>query len=353
MDKAPIFWNTTILNRYSKKFKGVPVISVSVLQRTLTYQIKSWREVRTTVNDYVISISDVTKSFGHVKALDGLSLDMEPGILGLIGPNGAGKTTLLRILLGLIKPDSGSAQIFNSNTSSDSKDFLGRIGVLHENPYFPPLMTPKQYLTDVGFLYHQRVPADDLLAMVGLSDAADRKTRNLSAGMKRRLGLAQALVGKPELVLLDEPTSNLDITGRDQVLRLIAEIHQEEKVSFLITSHILSELERACHQIAVVVKGKIVEKGSVEELVDKHTQCRFRVMSSDSLKLEKILKEEEGIIDVFVDGSKSVIIEVSPDYVGNIESHLEKLVKGSDVKFFGVENTGTLEDMFRRLIGHE
>jgi len=305
------------------------------------------------VSDYVISVQDVTKSFGNVKALDGLSLDMEPCILGLIGPNGAGKTTLIRVLLGLIKPDSGSASIFNSDTSNTSRDFLGRIGVLHENPYFPPLMTPRQYLTDVGFLYPQRVSADELLAMVGLSDAADRKIRNLSAGMKRRLGLAQALAGKPKLVLLDEPTSNLDITGRDQVLRLIVEIHQQGKVSFLITSHILSELERACHQIAVIVNGKIVEQGSLDELVEKHTQCRFRVISSDSLKMEKILKDEQGIIDVFVDGSKSVIIEVSPDYVENIESHLEELVNGSDIKFYGVENTGTLEDMFRRLIGHE
>jgi len=305
------------------------------------------------VKDYVISVSDVSKSFGSVKALDGLSLDMEPGILGLIGPNGAGKTTLIRVLLGLIKPDTGSAHIFDNNTSSESRDFLQHIGVLHEDPYFPPLMTPRQYLTDVGFLYPQRIPADELLTMVGLSDAADRKIKNLSAGMKRRLGLAQALVGKPKLVLLDEPTSNLDVTGRDQVLRLIAEIYQEENVSFLITSHILSELERACHQIAVVVEGKIVEKGSIDELVEKHTQLRFRVMSSDSFKLEKILKEEQGIIDVLVDGTKSVIIEVSPDYVEDIESHLEELVKGTDIKFYGVENTGTLEDMFRRLISHE
>jgi len=305
------------------------------------------------VNGYVISISDVSKSFGSVKALDGLSLDMEPSILGLIGPNGAGKTTLIRILLGLIKSDTGSAHIFDSDISNKSKDFLDRIGVLHEDPYFPPLMTPRQYLTDVGFLYPQRVPADELLAMVGLSDAADRKIKNLSAGMKRRLGLAQALVGKPNLVLLDEPTSNLDITGRDQVLRLIVEIHQEEKVSFLITSHILSELERACHHIAVIVNGKIVEKGSTDELVKKHTQCRFRVMSSNPLKLELILKEEQGIVDVFVDGSKSVIIEVSPDCIENMESYLEDLVNDSDIKIYGVENTGTLEDMFRRLIGRE
>jgi ABC-2 type transport system ATP-binding protein len=305
------------------------------------------------LNSLVISVNDVGKTFGHVKALDGLSLDMEPGILGLIGPNGAGKTTLLRVLLGLIKVDSGSAKIFGSNTSSGSKDFLRRLGVLHENPYFPPLMTPYQYLTDVGFLYPQRIRTDEMLEKVGLSEAADRKIRNLSAGMKRRLGLAQALIGKPELVLLDEPTSNLDIVGRDQVLRLIAEIHQEEKVSFLITSHILSEMEKACHQIAVIVKGKIVEKGSVDDLVESHTQCRFRVLSSDSFKLEKILKAEDCITDVAVDGSKSVIIEVVPDCVENLESRLESLASDAGIKLYGYENTGTLEDMFRRLIGHE
>ncbi len=303
--------------------------------------------------DHVVSVSNVTKSFGNVKALDDLSFDMDSGILGLIGPNGAGKTTLMRVLLGLIRPDTGCTYLFGSNTSHHSRDFLRHIGVLHENPYFPFLMTPREYLGSIGPLYPLRSSADKVLEQVGLSDARDRKIKNLSAGMKRRLGLAQALIGRPKLVLLDEPTSNLDIRGRDQILRLIAEIHQEENVSFLITSHILSELERVCHQIAVLIDGKIVERGSIDELVEKHTQYRFRVMSSDSFKLEKILKGTQGIDSVIVDGSKSVIVEVAPKYVVNIESYLNNLVKDSDIKIYAMEKTGTLEDVFRRLINRE
>jgi ABC-type multidrug transport system ATPase subunit len=305
------------------------------------------------MSDNIVSVRNLTKSFGHVKALDNLSLDIEPSIFGLIGSNGAGKTTLLRILLGLIRPDSGSASVFNSDTSNNSLNYLKHIGVLHENPYYPSLMTPRQYLTDVGFLYPQRVSAENLLEMVQLSEAADREIRHLSAGMKRRLGLAQALVGRPKLVLLDEPTSNLDLTGRDLILRLIVELHQEKKVSFIITSHILSELERACQQIAVIVKGKIVEKDDIDDLVEKHTRYRFRVISSDSLKLEKLLKEASGITNVFADGSKSVIIEVIPDYVTNLEHRLKQLISGTDIQFYAVENTGTLEDVLRRLIRND
>ncbi|RDE12096.1 MAG: ABC transporter ATP-binding protein [Candidatus Thorarchaeota archaeon] len=302
------------------------------------------------MSDYAVSINNVTKSFGSVRALDDLSLNIDSCIFGLIGPNGAGKTTLLRILLGLIRPDNGTANILGHSILDRPEDYLEHVGVLHENPYYPPLMTARQYLTDVGLLYPDQIPVDEVLALVGLSEAADRKIRYLSAGMYRRLGLAQALVGRPRLILLDEPTSNLDITGRDLVMRLIVGIHNEEKVSFLITSHILSELERACHQVAIIVRGKIVEKGAIAELVERHTQCRFRAISSDSWKLEKLLKGEEGIVSVLVEGSKSLIIEVSSDYVRDMESRLEKAANRGGIQFYGIEATGTLEDVFRRLV---
>ncbi|MBD3158373.1 MAG: ATP-binding cassette domain-containing protein, partial [Candidatus Lokiarchaeota archaeon] len=131
-------------------------------------------------NDYVISVTEITKTFGDLKALDSFSLDIEPGIFGLIGPNGAGKTTLLRILLGLAKPDRGSAEILGNDVSDDSLNYLPYVGVLHEHPYFSPSMTPRQYLEDIGALYSTSVPAEDLLSMVKLLDAADRKIGHLS-----------------------------------------------------------------------------------------------------------------------------------------------------------------------------
>ncbi|MBY8997822.1 MAG: ABC transporter ATP-binding protein [Candidatus Thorarchaeota archaeon] len=300
----------------------------------------------------IISISGITKTFGEIKALDEFSLEMEPGIFGLIGPNGAGKTTLLRILLGLARQDKGTAEILENETSGDPLRYLKQIGVLHENPYFPPSMTPRQYLDDIGSLYPTSVPAEDLLSMVKLLDAADRKIGHLSAGMHRRLGIAQALVGKPKLIFLDEPTSNLDVSGRDLVVKLIVKMYQKDDVSFFITSHILSELERACHNVAFINAGKMVERGSIQELVQKHTQKRFRVITSDSWTLEEILSETEGIVDVFVDSSTSIIVEVTSDLLTGIESQLKELVKGTDVKIYGIETTGTLEDVYRKVITH-
>ncbi|MHA1929186.1 MAG: ABC transporter ATP-binding protein [Candidatus Thorarchaeota archaeon] len=312
-----------------------------------------WRGVQTTTDCNAISIQKMTKTFRDVIALNELTLDVEQGIFGLIGPNGAGKTTLLRILLGLIKPDSGSAQIFENDIINRPLGYLHEIGVLHENPYFPPLMTPRQYLKQVGLLYSERVPVRDLLSMVGLIKTADRQIRHLSAGMYRRLGLAQALVGRPKLVFLDEPTSNLDVSGRDLVIKLIVRIYKEENVSFFITSHILSELERACHKVAFINAGRIIEEGNIEELVRKHTRYRYRIISSDSWKLEQILREEKGIVDILVDSSTSVIIEVTPGYLNDIEARLEGLADNIGIKIYVVETTGSLEDVFRKVISHE
>ncbi|MGY5874792.1 MAG: ABC transporter ATP-binding protein [Candidatus Thorarchaeota archaeon] len=302
--------------------------------------------------DSVVSISNMTKSFGKLKVLDDLSLDIEPCIFGLIGPNGAGKTTILRILLGLIKSDEGSAKILNNDVSDGPLGYLNQIGVLHENPYYPPSMTPMQYLDDVGSLYPTSVPAEELLEMVGLSDAVDRKIKYLSAGMQRRLGIALALVGEPRLVILDEPTSNLDVAGRDYIVRLIVKMHQENGVSFFLTSHILTELERACHKVAFINKGKIIEKGDVHKLVEKYTQNRFRILSSDPRKLLQILNDAKEVVDVFVDGSSSLIVEVAPEYASEMKTRFSELVSDEDIQIYAIENTGTLEDVYRKVVGN-
>ncbi len=171
-----------------------------------------------------VSMTNITKRFGRVKALDDFTINVESGIFGLVGPNGAGKTTILRVLLGLIKPDKGSAQVLGMDVANGPERFLGQVGVLHENPYYPPSLTPTEYLDTIASLYRKSRSAEELLSLVELSNAADRKIKNLSAGMYRRLGIAQALVGRPSLVFLDEPTSNLDVRGRDLIVQLIINI---------------------------------------------------------------------------------------------------------------------------------
>ncbi len=182
----------------------------------------------------LIRVEEVHKTFDDIKALDGISLEMKPCIFGLVGPNGAGKTTLLRILLGLIKPDKGKAQVLGHDVTDRLRPFLMRIRVLHERPYFPPLMTPIKYLEHVGHLYGAKIDPRELLSEVDLLHVANRRIGKFSAGMYRRLGIAQTLVGDPELVFLDEPTANLDVDGRDIMIRKIIQLHMNRGISFFI-----------------------------------------------------------------------------------------------------------------------
>ena len=142
-------------------------------------------------SEVVIQVTDLHKRFGQVRALDGLDLEVAPGIFGLIGPNGSGKTTLLRTLLGLICPDQGTASVLGHDIHKESLSIRKRIGVLHERPKYPGDMTAERYLTRVGKLYGTWREPDELLSFVGLSDASSRKIGNLSAGMHQRLVIAQ------------------------------------------------------------------------------------------------------------------------------------------------------------------
>ena len=209
-------------------------------------------------SEFIAKITGLNKSFGSVKAIDNLDLVIPRGITGIIGPNGAGKTTLLKILLGLLKPDSGFASVLGLDVTKHSLEIRARVGVLHERPALPKMTTGRQLLKMAGRLFREKKPAEELLDLVNLSEAADRRIDTYSAGMYQRLGIAHALVGNPEIVFLDEPTANLDVVGRDDIVRTLIELNEDHGISFFISSHIMSELERSCHSIAFMKNGKIV-----------------------------------------------------------------------------------------------
>ena len=230
----------------------------------------------------MIRIENLVKHYGAVHALDSLSLNVEPGVVyGFLGPNGAGKTTTMRILSGLARADGGRAWILDNEIGQPGKDIRPLIGVLPEEPVFYPWMTAREYLRDfVARLYRMDAPTarkrtDELLSTVGLKEARNRRIGGFSRGMRQRLGLAQALIHNPPVLLLDEPVSALDPAGRKEVLELIESLHG--KVTILLSTHILADVERVCDVVGIINKGRMFVQEQREELLRQYTTPVFEI----------------------------------------------------------------------------
>ena len=231
-----------------------------------------------------ILIQDMHKHYGSVRALDGLSIKVEEGtVFGFLGPNGAGKSTTLRILTGLARPTSGSAQIAGIDVVK--RDHLStKIGYLPEDPTFYGWMTPLEFMDYSARLFglpavERRKRIQELLELVGLAEAGKRRIRGFSRGMRQRLGLAQALINKPEVLLLDEPASALDPAGRRDVLGLIAGLKATSTV--FMSTHILEDVERICDTVAIINKGKLVTEARQDELLSGYSIPAF-ILEADA-----------------------------------------------------------------------
>jgi len=241
---------------------------------------------------FVVELEGVTKRFGKVVALDDVSLRLMGKVSGLIGPNGAGKTTLINILLGYTRPNAGTVRVLGYDVRGEPEEVKKRVGVLPENPGFPGFFSGSEFLVRVARLRgfaDAESRAEVLLKEVGLEFAGDRAIRTYSAGMYQRLGLAQALIGEPELVILDEPAANLDPLGRLDVLELIGKYSGDKGVQFLISTHILYDMERICDWIGIMDSGRVREQGSVEDLVKRYSGLTYRVVVSDPKKFVSAL----------------------------------------------------------------
>jgi len=216
-----------------------------------------------------IELANLSKAFGSVRALDGVSLTVPRGsVFGFLGQNGAGKTTALRILTGLARPTGGSARIFGRDVVTEGARVRSATGFLPDVPSFYPWMTAAEYLKFAGGLFGLSRPAlaeriGALLELAGLADVRQR-IGGYSRGMKQRLGIAQALINAPELLLLDEPTSALDPLGRKDVLDMISAL--AGRTTLFFSSHILSDVERVCDTVAILDHGRLVTQAPVSEL---------------------------------------------------------------------------------------
>ncbi|HST90838.1 MAG TPA: ABC transporter ATP-binding protein [Brevundimonas sp.] len=229
-------------------------------------------------NHPVIHVSGLTKKYGSVRALDGLDLSIpRGGVYGVLGPNGAGKSTLFRILLGLIRASDGSASVMGGGVGDVAA--MRRMGSMIETPRFPPYMTARQVLRWLALEHGVASEADirGWLERVGLTEAADRKVRGFSVGMMQRLGVAGALLSKPELIILDEPTSGMDPPGIQEMRALIRSLADHDGVTVVLASHQLLEVQRVCDRVAILNKGRLVREGSVSELTAVGERLRLSV----------------------------------------------------------------------------
>ena len=226
----------------------------------------------------VIETRGLTKTYGTVRALDGLDLSIpRGGVYGVLGPNGAGKSTLFRILLDLIRPSDGSATVMGGGIGDLAA--MRRMGSMIETPRFPPYMTARQVLHWLALEHGVAAEADvpGWLERVGLTESADRRVRGFSVGMLQRLGVAAALLSKPELIILDEPTSGMDPPGIQEMRALIRSLADDDGVTVILASHQLLEVQRVCDRVAILNKGRLVREGAVSDLTAVGERLRLSV----------------------------------------------------------------------------
>ncbi len=217
----------------------------------------------------LLTTDALTKRYpGGVTALDGLTLTLEPGIIGLVGANGAGKSTFLRILLGLLEPTSGSATVLGRDVRSDGSELRRFIGYMPESDCLPPDVTATDFVGQMGRLSGLPVAAArertaEVLRHVGLYEERYRPIGGYSTGMKQRVKLAQALVHDPRLLLLDEPTNGLDPAGRDEMLGLVRRTGTEFGIAVIVASHLLGEIERVCDYLVAIDAGRLIRAATL------------------------------------------------------------------------------------------
>ncbi|GLI09027.1 MULTISPECIES: ABC transporter ATP-binding protein [Paenibacillus] len=298
----------------------------------------------------VIKTTQLTKMYGTQKAVDNLDMNVRQGqIYGFLGQNGAGKTTTIRMLLGLIKPTHGEIEIFGESLHKHQKEILRRIGSIVEFSGFYENLTARENLLINAKLMgvHKKNAMDEALEIVGLHQETKKLVGSYSLGMKQRLGIARAILHHPELLILDEPTNGLDPVGIKEIRRLIKSLAEERKITILVSSHILSEVEQLADQIGVVHQGKLLEEISFEELRKRNRKyLEFQV--SDDNKAAMLLEKHFGITDY----------EVHDERVIRIYSHIGEQGKLNRMLVeHGIEVTkmtmsvDRLEDYFIQLIG--
>lgn len=308
----------------------------------------------------ILSIKNLNKSFGSKHIIKNASFDVYAGeIFGFLGPNGSGKTTTIKMIMGFLYPDSGDITICDCNVKKNYEKAMNYVGGIVENPEMYKEMTGMQNLQMYGRLHDgvTKERINEVVEIVGMQSRVNEKLKKYSLGMKQRIGLAQAILHKPKLLILDEPTNGLDPAGIKELRDILKKLAHEENVAVLVSSHMLAEMELMCDRVAIIDKGTIIDVKPIEEILHmaaRQETYKFELDSSQFEQAKQVLSsayEEENIVsgsEIIENGRATLSVAVPSDKIPEIN----KLLVQNDISVYAIGRVeNSLEDAFIEITG--
>lgn len=301
-----------------------------------------------TEEDKVIEVRGLTKDFKDIRAVDSLSVNVYRGdVFGFLGPNGAGKSTTIRMLLTLIRPKEGSIKIFGKSLMEERNDILRDIGAIIENPAFYNYLSAYKNLEILSRMSGKEISSNKImetLETVGLKERSASKVKTYSHGMKQRLGIAQALLHDPELIILDEPTTGLDPQGMKEIRDLINYLCKEKNKTIFLSSHILSEVEQVANRMIIINKGKTVVEGKVQELLDS-AEMKVTIEVDDAEAAWQLIKDSGWAEKLLSTNNNKMVFDVKTDEI----ALLNKYLVSNKISVSAIVPTRSLEEYFLKI----
>jgi len=300
-----------------------------------------------------VVVDGLVKTYGATRAVDGLSFTVASGeVFALLGPNGAGKTTTIEILEGYRAPDSGSVRVLELDPIGDARQLKLRMGVMLQADGVQPMLTPREVLRLYADFFPDPLDAEELLDRVGLREAARTRCRRLSGGQKRRLALALAIIGRPALVFLDEPTTGMDPQARLATWEIVREL-RAAGTTIILTTHLLDEAERLADRVAIIDHGRLVTLGTPQELTGGSELGLIRLLAAPGLSVAA-LASLPGVRTARAAEPGSYAIEATPDEVPLALAAITAWLRDNGVTLRELRvGHGSLEELFLRLTGRE
>ena len=300
----------------------------------------------------VLSAEGLTKRFGDREVVSDVSFEIESGeVFGFLGPNGAGKTTTIRMLVGLARPDRGRVRIAGFDLHREFSKAMARVGCIVESTDLYPYLTGRENLLHFARMLPNGAESriGELARLVFLEGRLDDRVATYSLGMRQRLGIAQALLGAPDLLVLDEPANGLDPAGIREIRQLIRHLADDRGIAVFVSSHLLSEVEQTCDRVAIIHRGKTLAMGPVEELLDRRGAQRLVFRATPVERAAQVLAPFARDGEPRVEGKESISSEVPRE---RVPEALAALV-AAGVLVYGVERRSTLEEIFLEITGGE